>query len=52
MDYARRYLGVKRLPAGVPAEINAYVNSLTGWPEQGHTLVAILRPYYRRPLTL
>jgi hypothetical protein len=50
-EFSHRYLGVQRLPAGVPALIRAYVNGLEGWPEPtDYTLGAILWPYRRWPL--
>ena len=51
MEYARRFLGVKRLPPGVPGLVRNYINGLTGWPEPGDdTLAHLLRPY-RKPWT-
>ena len=46
-DYARRYLGVKRLPAGVPKLLNEFVATLDGPPSQG-ALGSLLAPY-RKP---
>ena len=49
-DAARRWLGRKRLPAGVPAQIKRYVNGLDGWPEpEDDTLWHIIRPHRKAP---
>ena len=50
MDYSRRYLGVKRLPAGVPALVKEYVAGLEEVPHD-MALASLLRRY-RRPLLI
>lgn len=49
MDYARRFLGVKRLPPGVPSIVQAYVNQMTTLGRPETELAQLLKPYLRRP---
>jgi hypothetical protein len=49
MDYARRFLNVKRLPAGVPAIVKAYAEETSFWTPMdglGQQLRAYRKPYW------
>ncbi len=48
LHWSRQYLGVRRLPSGVPALLDDYINRLTVWPVDMRPFEQMLGRYRRR----